>query len=235
MSDIGFGAGATSDPAVVQYALDKGINYFDTAEGYGRGSSESTIGKVAAEHRDRMIICTKLGLNGKTKKHEVLEKYDACLKRLQTTYCDILMIHGANKDAVDNPEIFAAFDELKQEGKIKFTGVSCHGPQLVKMLQPLVTENKVDVLLLSYDPEGEPELPRLLKEANEKGIGIVAMKVFQSTKKDDLPELKSGLFTFPIAALRRVLKDKMVHTSLISMNLMEQVDEYIITSGAGME
>src|SRR4030042_5411459 len=77
VSDISFGAGGTTDPAIIQYALDLGINFFDTAESYGDGSSEETIGKVAAQHRDKMIICTKLLLDGKIKKEEGITRFEA--------------------------------------------------------------------------------------------------------------------------------------------------------------
>jgi len=233
VSDIGFGAAGTTDPSVVQYALDMGINFFDTSEYYGNGRSEETIGKVAAKYRDKMIICTKLGLDGSTKKEDVLEKFSQSLKRLQTRYCDILMIHGGNRDALENGEIHAAFQQLKNEGKIRFTGLSHHGPNIVKELRPLLTGDKFDVFLLNYDPVAEPELPEFLREATGKGIGIVAMKVFQSAKKVELEEFKSREFTFQHAAIRRVLRDKHVHTAILSMNMMDQIDEYITVSGAG--
>jgi uncharacterized protein len=231
VSDIGFGAGYVSDPAVIQYALDMGINYFDTAESYNNGKSEETIGKVAAKNRDKMIICTKLVMDGKTKKDDVISRVDQCLKRLQTSYCDILMIHGGNPDAVNNKEIFDAFDILKKDGKIRFTGVSNHGPYLGKELLPVIESRKVDVILLNYDPKSFPELPELMKKAHEKGIGLVAMKVLGSAGKADLEEFKSKKFPFHVAALRWALRNPEINTVIPSISLMDQVDEYIKASG----
>ena len=228
VSSIGLGAGAVSDPSVIQYALDLGINFFDTAEGYIRGRSESAIGQVAAKHRDKMIICTKMGLNGQTKQEEIFERFDACLKRLQTTYVDILMIHGGNKDAVDNPEVHAAFEKLKKEGKIRLTGMSHHGPDIPGALSPVIAEKKLDVILCAYDPVQYPDLRKLLKKAQKKGMGIIAMKVFPSAKKAKLEEFESGLYPFHQAALRWVLRDKNVDSAIPSMNLLEQVDEYML-------
>ncbi|MFC1572345.1 aldo/keto reductase [Candidatus Eisenbacteria bacterium] len=235
VSDIGLGAAGTTDPTLVEYALDLGINYIDTAESYAGGQSETTVGMVAADRRDEMVICTKLDMNGNTTEEEVFERLDACLQRLQTDHVDILMIHGGSQDAVQNPAIYAAFDKLKQQGKIRFTGVSHHGPDIAAELRPVIEENKLDVILCSYDPVGDPEIPAMLEEARKKGIGLVAMKVFPSAQSADLPEFTSGKYPFHLAALRWALKESGMHTTLVSLNMMDQVDEYIQVSGAARQ
>ena len=99
-------------------------------------------------------------------------------------------------------------------------------------LRPIVEDRKVDVILLSYDPIEYPDLPDLLKKAKEKGIGIVAMKVFTNARKAELSEFKSGLRPFHEAALRWVLQDPYVDCAITSMNVIDQIDEYIKVSGA---
>ncbi len=233
VADIGFGAGGTTDPAVIQYALDMGINYFDTAESYGEGASETAIGQVAKDNREKMVICTKLAMNGETKEIEIKGRLDECLKRLQTTYVDILMIHSGNKDAVDNPEVWKAFESLKKEGKIKFTGMSCHGPNLTEAFRPVIAGNKVDVILSSWDPTAYPDLPELLVEAKKKGIGLVGMKVFTSARKADLSGYKSKKLPFHLAALKWALTESHMDTLIPSINVMDQIDEYVTVSGTG--
>jgi predicted aldo/keto reductase-like oxidoreductase len=235
VSDIGFGAGSATDPAVIQYALDLGINYFDTAEGYAAGRCESAIGEVAAAHRDKMVICTKLEMDANTTQEDVFTRLDACLKRLQTDYVDILMIHGGSSEALVNPEIFAAFDTLKAQGKIHFAGVSHHGPNIAAELRPLIAENKVDVILCSYDPIGEPELTLMLDEARAKGIGLVAMKVLASARDVELEEFNSGEYPFHQAALRWALMESGMQSILVTIRMMDEVDEYVAVSGAGAD
>lgn len=231
VSDIGFGAGSTTEPALIEYALDLGINYFDTAESYARGGSETAIGVVAATRRDEMVICTKLDMDGQTTQEDVFTRLDACLERLQTDYVDILMIHGGGREAVENAEIYAAFDKLKEQGKIHFTGVSHHGPNIAAELTPVIEAGVLDVILLSYDPVGDPGIPAMLDEATKKGIGLVAMKVFPSARSAELPEFTSGDYPFHLAALRWTLKDYRIHTAIPSLGMMEQIDEYILASG----
>jgi aryl-alcohol dehydrogenase-like predicted oxidoreductase len=235
VSDIGFGAASTTDPALVEYALDLGINYFDTAESYAGGQSETAIGVVAAKRRDEMIICTKLDMNGDTTKEDVLTRLDACLERLQTDYVDILMIHGGNRDAVENAAIYAAFDDLKSQGKIHFTGVSSHGPNIAAEMRRVIEAGRLDVILCSFDPVGDADIPPMLEEARKKGFGLVAMKVFPSARSADLPEFSSGEYPFHLAALRWALKESGMHTVLSSLNMFDQVDEYLLASGAAQE
>ena len=235
VSDIGFGAASTTDPALIEYALDLGINYFDTAESYAGGQSETAIGVVAAKRRDEMIICTKLDMNGDTTKEDVLTRLDASLERLQTDYVDILMIHGGNREAVDNAAIYEAFDALKKQGKIHFTGVSSHGPNIAAEMRRVIESGKLDVILCSFDPVGDTDIPPMLEEARKKGFGLVAMKVFPSARSADLPDFSSGEYPFHLAALRWALKESGMHTVIPSLNMFDQVDEYLLASGAAQE
>ena len=59
VSDIGFGANSLADPTLVHYAMERGINYFDTAEGYRFGGSEKVLGEALVGRRDRAILATK--------------------------------------------------------------------------------------------------------------------------------------------------------------------------------
>lgn len=235
VSDIGFGAGSVTDPAIIEYALDLGINYFDTAESYAGGRSETAIGQVAAERRDEMVICTKLDMDGNTTEEDVFTRLDACLERLQTDYVDILMIHGGNAEALVNEAIYSAFEKLKEQKKVHFTGVSHHGPNIAASLRPIIAENKLDVILASFDPVGDPEIPAMLEEATAKGIGLVGMKVFPSAKSAELAEFDSGSYPFHLAALRWALRESGMQTILISITMMDQMDEYVEASGAAQE
>jgi uncharacterized protein len=235
VSDIGFGTGSLTDPALVEYALDVGINYFDTAEDYGRGQTETAIGQVAARRRGEMVICTKLLVDGNTTEEDVFRKMDACLERLQTTYVDVLMIWGGDRAGLENPAVQSAFAKLKEQGKAHFTGVSHHGPNMVADLKPLVEAGRVDVILCSYDPVGEPELPGLLAAAREKGIGLVAMKVLPSARRADLAEFTSGAYPFHLAAMRWALRASGMNTILVTFSMPDQIDEFLTVSGAAAQ
>lgn len=126
---------------LVKTALDLGINFFDHADIYGGGQSEQVFGEVLQRNpglREKMIIQTKCAIvPGKRydfSKEHILNSVDASLKRLQTDYVDILLLH--RPDALCNPkEVAEAFDILYESGKVKYFGVSNHTPFQIQLLQ----------------------------------------------------------------------------------------------------
>lgn len=126
---------------LVKTALDLGINFFDHADIYGGGQSEQVFGEVLQRNpglREKMIIQTKCAIvPGKRydfSKEHILNSVDASLKRLQTDYVDILLLH--RPDALCDPkEVAEAFDILYESGKVKYFGVSNHTPFQIQLLQ----------------------------------------------------------------------------------------------------
>ncbi|WP_035051327.1 aldo/keto reductase [Carnobacterium pleistocenium] len=133
---------------VVNNALDLEIDFFDLADIYGGGKAEEMFGKVIEMDppiREKMLIQSKVGIRKDSydfsKKH-LLESVDGVLKRLQTDYLDVLLLH--RPDALVEPEVVAeVFDELERSGKVRNFGVSNHNPTQIELLknyvkQPLV-------------------------------------------------------------------------------------------------
>jgi predicted oxidoreductase len=126
---------------LIKTALDLGINFFDHADIYGGGKSEELFGNTLKKHpeyRKNMIIQTKCGIvPGKRydfSKEHIINSVNESLKRLNTDYVDILLLH--RPDALCDPkEVSEAFDELYNEGKVKYFGVSNHTPLQIKLLQ----------------------------------------------------------------------------------------------------
>lgn len=133
----------------IHAALEHGANYFDHADIYGGGACEEHFGSVL--HRDPSIQREKLILQSKcgiqrgyydSSKEHILRSVDGILKRLQTDYLDVLLIH--RPDALTEPEeVASALDELERSGKVRYFGVSNHKPMQIELLrryvrQPLV-------------------------------------------------------------------------------------------------
>lgn len=126
---------------LVKTALDLGINFFDHADIYGGGKSEELFGEVLKKHpeyREKMIIQTKCAIvPGKRydfSKEHIVKSVDASLKRLNTDYVDILLLH--RPDALCDPkEVAEAFDELYEQKKVKYFGVSNHTPLQMELIQ----------------------------------------------------------------------------------------------------
>lgn len=184
LSEISFGcmslaAGSTEDVKLLHQALDKGINFFDTADLYQHGENERTVGKAFSGMRDKVIISTKVGNQWRhdgsgwdwnPTKSYILKAVEASLQRLQTDYIDLYQLHGGT---IDDPidETIEAFELLKQQGKIRHYGISSIRPNVIR---EYVQRSSMASVMLQYsllDRRPEENVLGLLLEQN---IGVLA-------------------------------------------------------------
>lgn len=117
----------TDARTAIKTALDTGVNFFDTAEGYGGGSSEEFLGKVLAPHRQNVVIATKVSPSNLAP-DDLRRACEASLKRLQTDYIDLYQIHWPSH-TVPMDKTLQTLEELKTAGKIRAIGVSNFGSE----------------------------------------------------------------------------------------------------------
>jgi len=249
--DIGFGSSRLAgDESLVRHALDRGIDYFDTAEGYTRGRSEETLGRALRGVREKVTLATKVACRTHDTASDLMSALEGSLRRLQTDRVEIYFNHAVNDVARLRNEAWGEFvEKAKQQGKIRFTGVSGHGGRLTECLDYAFEHDLVDVVLVAHnfgqDPAFyerftssldfvavQPELPRLLAVAKEKRVGVIAMKTLRGAKLNDMrPHERTG-GTFAQAAFRWVLAGPHVDALVVTMKSEAMVDEYLGASGA---
>lgn len=152
VSEISLGCMRISDltnaeiNTLVHTAMDEGINFFDHADIYGGGQSEAKFADALGMNprlREQMLIQTKCGIRQGEydfSKEHILEAVDGSLKRLQTDYVDVLLLH--RPDALVEPEEVAeAFTSLQKSGKVKNFGVSNMNPMQIDLLRKHVRQN----------------------------------------------------------------------------------------------
>lgn len=233
--DVSCGAISFFEPNVLRYAYELGVTYFDTAESYMRTKSESFIGEALKDVRDKITITTKHGYSArmKIKKEDIIKRVEASLKRLQSDYIDIAMVHGlSNLSLLKNEELLAAYAQLKKEGKIRFTGFSTHNPKVP--LEQALDNDFVQVILFAYNHMEGEEIEPLIEQLRRKGIGTVAMKVFAGGKHGNLKSLISQEVSYPQAAIRWVMTNPNVDCCIPTMSSYSHVEEYVETSGKPM-
>jgi predicted oxidoreductase len=150
---------------MLETALEADINFFDTADIYGRGKCETVFGEALKQvpgARDRILIQTKCGIRfqddppGTPARFDfsyehIVASVDASLRRMQVDHIDVLLLH--RPDALAEPdEVARAFDDVQRAGKVRHFGVSNHSPMQIELLktavtQPLVT-NQIEFNLL---------------------------------------------------------------------------------------
>ena len=241
--DIGFGSSRLGDQVdVVQHALARGITYFDTAESYTSGQSETTLGRALEGRRDDVILASKTHCDPETTQAELMRNLEASLRRLRTDRIELYFNHAVNDLArLRNNEWYEFASRAKQQGKIRFTGMSGHGGRLVDCLDLAVGENLVDVILVSFnfgqDPafyEGltrnldfvatQPDLPRVVRAARAKGIGVIAMKTLRGARLNDMRPYETEGATFAQAALRWVLAGGLADALVVTMRSQAEVE-----------
>ncbi|MEK5037595.1 aldo/keto reductase [Sporosarcina sp. FSL K6-3457] len=127
---------------LIRTALDEGINFFDHADIYGQGRSEELFAEAIQMNsriREKMIIQSKCGIKGQENyfdfsKGHILDSVDGILKRLQTDYLDLLLLHRPDP-LMEPEEVAEAFEALHSSGKVKNFGVSNHNPAQIELLQ----------------------------------------------------------------------------------------------------
>ena len=229
--------------ALVRYAYDRGLRYFDTAGNYME--SQAILGEALKDRRRDVCLVTKVET---TKPEEVRKAVEKSLKELQTDYLDILLIHGTpglEQMSVEQAmKIHAELVKLRDEKITRFVGFSAHG-YFDKALA-LINSGGFDLCMLSYGymPRGSSSVwsARMTKlrddclaKAHELGMGIVAMKVIGGGWLGRwsgylVPGFdKQRLEQLPAAAIRHVLQDQRVHLLAIGMHLQDQIDANLKT------
>lgn len=242
VSEIGFGGYPIDDPDVLVYALERGINYVDTAHCYRGGASERAIGPALKGRRNRFVLTTKWCPHhiGKEPKRQVfLDMLDESLRRLGTDYVDIVLNHevgrhsdGSGVERLKNPEMLEAFAVAKKAGKARFLGASGHDGDLPQVMGHAIDSGLFDVLLCRYSFLDYPEQQKLIDRAAAAGVGFIAMKTLAGAKGADLDRFRDRQTSFKQAALKWVLANPKLSNLIISISNRKQVDEYVAASGA---
>lgn len=192
VSDVSMG-GASDQPNVFRYAYDHGVNYFDVAESYNNGATERALGE-ALRHMDRsqVFITTKLHFEASVTEQEILDRFTKCQERLRADMVDALFIHSVQELSIlDHAGFHGAVKRLKGDGRIRFAGVSCHGPRgregdsMATILTAAATDGRFDLMLLVYNFMNSEEGAQVLAACRENGVGTTAMKTAPGTVEAD--------------------------------------------------
>ncbi len=237
-SDLGFGNAMIQDTALLEYAMERGINYVDTARQYYE--MEVVLGKLDPAKREKLFITTKLVpelFTPKTTAGEIATAIDESMKRLNAARIDCVLIHSVGEDPklsdpakIKNPAIVEAFEKAKRDGKIRFWGASSHGPRMVEDFDWLVDNTPIDMIMpgMNFMTKG---LEPVLAKAKGKGVAVVAMKSLAAARTiDSKPFMKNGA-TVRQAVIKWMLAQPGIDCVSLTMRSAEMIDEYVAASG----
>ncbi|MFE8695574.1 aldo/keto reductase [Cytobacillus sp. FJAT-53684] len=256
VSELGLGCMSLSTnpknaQAVIEAALEEGINYFDTADLYDFGENEQIVGQALKPIRDKIIIATKAGNRWNEKKDgwswdpskkHIKEAVKQSLTRLGTDYIDLYQLHGGTmEDPID--ETIEAFEELKPEGFIRYYGISSIRPNVIR--EYVKKSNIVSVMmqysLLDRRPE-EEALPLLLE--NSIGVvtrgplakGLLSNKMIDKTSQQGYLDYSFEELNHILPLLREKLADSRTMTELaLQYNLAHPAISSVIAGASKVE
>lgn len=184
ISTIGFGCMSLGheereNALVIGHALDLGVNFFDTADLYGKGENEKELGRLLKGKREQVLLATKVGnelrndgsgWDWNPQKEYIIRSVEGSLSRLQTDRIDLYQLHGGTlDDPID--ETIEAFEILQQQGKIRYYGISSIRPNVIR---EWVNRSRMVSVMMQYsllDRRPEESCLGLLRE---RGIGVLA-------------------------------------------------------------
>ena len=241
VSDISLGSGAGTGgrqtPEVAREAIERGINYFDTAPDYSEAGSEQRLGQAMKGVRDRMFVATKFCTPGGhlgpgTSVAEYMEAVNGSLRRLQTDWVDLIHVHSCDSvERLLDENQHEAFDRLREQGKVRFLGVSTHTPNLESVARAALDSGRFDVMMLAYHFGAWPGLEDIITEAAERDVGVVAMKTLRGGKHRQLDWSRDERDSFTQASFKWVLSNPSVSCLVISLWERAQLDEFLFASG----
>lgn len=274
VSEIGFGAWQLANPAwglddeagaarLVEAALAGGCTFFDTAPGYGEGRSETVLGRALRAVRDRVVICSKFGHTAEGETDFGVEALrpaiEASLRRLQTDYLDVLLVHNPPAELLDGNRtpLYAALERLREAGLLRTYGVSIDWGHDLERILATTSCQVVEVLFNAFHQEPQS----VFAAAQRQGVGLIAKVPLDSgwlsgkyrrhsrfagirdrwspeviERRASLVEKLTGLLpldlSLPQAALRFVLAQPEIATAIPGAKTVEQVQANLAAADA---
>ena len=234
---VGFGAMTTRDPEVIRFAVERGVDYVDTADCYMGGENERIVGRALAGLRDKVVLATKVHI---APVDQMIRSAENSLRSLKVDVIDLLQLHGIRSEAeVTDGRAREALQKLIDQGKIRAAGVTTHSGQET-VLRAVANHGFYRTVLVAYNFRSDTGvaatvkgalglsegLSNTIREVAGSGVGIIAMKT-QAGGYASPP----GGFSPHQAALAWVLANPGVATTIPSMTSYAQVEENLGARG----
>jgi len=225
---VSFGAMLTPEPEVMRVAFEHGINYVDTARRYMGGRNEEIVARALKGMRHKVYVATKIRPSSRSKE-DVFKDVETSLTALETDYVDVIQLHNlSGRERVFIPETREALLRLREQGKVRFFGVTTHTNQAV-VLHALVDDEEkfFDMALVAYNFKSGTDVREAIARAASVKIGIIAMKTQAGGYSTDA----LGPISPHQAALKWVLQDTHVTAAIPGMRDMAHLREDIAVMG----
>ncbi len=217
------------DPKFAE-AVRFGVNYFDVADCYAGGTSETAVGAFLERtgKRKDVWITTKSDAHDPQSLEKVLQR---SLERMKTDHVDLMFMHGLKEEKFLNPDMAKMADKLKKEGKIRFFGFSCHDDTVGQLLNKAATLAWIDAIMFRYNfrEYGNKELNVAMDACHKSNVGLIAMKTQGSSVSfdDRVKKFEGSKFSRQQAVLKAVWEDERISAAVSHMDTLEKMKDNI--------
>lgn len=237
VSTVGLGAMTTRDPDVIRAAVDRGVDYVDTADCYMGGENERIVGRALAGVRDKVVLATKVHI---APVDQMIRSAENSLRSLKVDVIDILQLHGISTEGeVVDGRAREALQRLIDRGKVRVAGVTTHSGQET-VLRAVRKHGFYKTALVAYNFRSDTGVTSAVKGAlglseglsntirsvAADGVGIIAMK----TQAGGYPSPPGGTSPYQ-AALAWVLGNPGVSTTVPGTTTYAQVEDNLGARG----
>ncbi len=219
--------------ASIRHAFELGINYFDTAPGYGDGISETIMGRALSEHRDELLLASKVTYSGTPV--EIQSSVENSLRRLKTDHLDVLQFHGGyfskqEADSILNDGRLEKLEQLRDAGKTRFIGITSEVP--TGALERMLETGRFDVLQICYNLinqlacDHSRQCRGIAALAKQYDMGVVTMRTATSGFLQGLLEREFGVDTEAVTrmCINYVLSTPEIDVALVGMRNLKEVE-----------
>jgi predicted aldo/keto reductase-like oxidoreductase len=217
------------DPRIAE-CLRFGVNYFDVADCYAGGRSETGLGAFIEKSGKRK----DLWITTKTDKHDpdgAVPILQRSLERLKTGYVDMWFLHALQDPKWLSPDMAKTVERLKKDGKIRFFGFSCHDHTVAELISRAAEVGWIDGIMFRYNfrEYGNDKLNRAMDAAHKAGIGLIAMKTQGSAVSFEpgVQKFQQKNFSRPQAVLKAVWADERISAAVSQMDTLEKIKSNI--------
>ena len=241
--------------ALVHHAIDRGVNFFDTARSYGR--SEEMLGRALRDRRHQVLIATKLtchnkdgvALVGPELADQMRRSLHTSLRLLGTDYVDLLLLHSASTALLENSDAIIELKRFQTQGKARFIGASTYGAVAPR----IAIAQGVDALQVAFNILDQRLAAEVFACAKAAGAGIIVRSVFLkgalSPRAEYLPARLAALkarsnavkrtaaalsppLTREAAALKFVLAHDSIATALVGVRDIAELEASLAAARA---
>ncbi len=255
------GAGGAPPPtdseaiALIHHAIERGLNFFDTARAYGR--SEELLGRALRDRRHKALVATKViccdkdgvALPGSELAEQLTRSLHKSLRLLGRDYVDLLLLHSASAEMLENSDAISELKRFQADGKARYIGASTYGT----VAPQIAIAQGVDALQVAFNILDQRLAAEVFPRAKAAGTGIIARSVFLkgalSPRADFLPARLTALkaqsravkqaaaalsppLTREAAALKFVLAHESIATALVGVRDIAELEASLTAARA---